>query len=65
MSPLQKTHITVGTVILLSLTAYWYFDIWYPLIFPTLIGAGLVRAGVTGNCPMTNLFARYTTCKKA
>ena len=59
MSPLQKTHLTVGTVILLSLAAHWYLAVWYPLVFPALMGFGLVRAGITGNCPMTNLFAKF------
>ena len=59
MSPLQKTHLTVGVVILLSLAIYTYVQVWYPLIFPALMGVGLVRAGLTGNCPMTNWWARF------
>jgi len=58
MSPERKTHLTVGTIILLSLAAYWYLQVWYPLIFPAMMGIGLVRSGLTGTCPMTNLWAR-------
>ncbi len=61
MNPLQKTHLTIGIVILASLALYALTQTWYPLILPALIGAGLIRAGITGTCPMTNWWAR--TCK--
>lgn len=59
MTPLQKTHLIVGTVILLSLAAYGYTDSYYALIPALLVSIGLIRAGVTGTCPLTNLLARH------
>ena len=59
MTPLQKTHVTVGIVILLSLAVYLYTTSLYALILPALMGLGLIRAGITGNCPMENWFAKF------
>ena len=64
MSPIQKTHLTVGILILSSLFVYYFLDKWYPLIIPALMGIGLVRAGITGNCPMTNLWAKIDAKRK-
>lgn len=64
MTPLQKTHLTVGIVILISLAAYAITERWYPLTLPALMGIGLVRAGITGNCPMTNWWARMSGTPK-
>lgn len=61
MSPLQKTHLTVGLIILGALATYTYLQVWYPLVLPALLGVGLVRAGITGNCPMTRWWARLDT----
>jgi len=63
MNATQKTHTTVGVIILVSLAAYWYSASWYFLIPVALMGFGLLRAGITGNCPMTNLYEK--AAKKA
>jgi hypothetical protein len=60
MSPLQKTHLTVGLGLTLSLALYWYTGTTHLLLIPLLFGIGLIRAGITGNCPMTNLYAWMT-----
>jgi hypothetical protein len=64
MSPLQKTHLTVGILILSSLFAYYLSQSWYLLIIPALMGIGLVRAEITNNCPMTNLWAKLDASDK-
>ena len=58
MNALQLTHFTVGAVILLSIAAHWYTNSGYALLLPILMGVGLVRASITGNCPMTNFFMK-------
>jgi hypothetical protein len=64
MSPIQKTHLTVGILILSSLFAFYFTENWYLLIIPALMGLGLIRAGITNNCPMTNLWTKFDASHK-
>lgn len=64
MTSLQKTQLTLGIALLLSLGAYALLHIWQPLVVPALIGIGLIRAGITGTCPLESLFAKNNSVSR-
>ncbi len=52
-----QTRLVIGIALILSAAAsYWLSP--YFLVVPLFLGIGLVRAGVTGSCPLTNGLAR-------
>lgn len=60
-APQQLTQLTIGTLIVLAIIAGIYTG--YQLIFaiPGLIGIGLIKAGLTNNCPLENQLSKI--CK--
>ncbi len=52
-----QTRLTIGATLLVSVAAVYWGSAYF-LLIPAFLGIGLVRAGITGTCPLTNGLAR-------
>lgn len=53
----NRTQLIVGLSLIISVILTLSLSEWF-IIISLLFGFGLTKSGITGNCPMTNLWMR-------